>query len=505
MARKTKYILPGNFTTIPLESGISGLDLDKEVRAILNECGYPCDPCGDGCEQPSICDLIADCPGGGGGSTFISLTDTPGSYSTGGEIPVINPGGTALIFEDIDTILQGADVDVFLTGATTLKENYLDLDDTPGAYPGAGQVAIVNGTNDGMSFDTLDNLLSGATIPITADNGLTKTLNNIQLGGDLIKNTAINPDTFEYEVGGAGSLGKFGYTQSGPQRGHPTPFWHGESTDGDGTVDMEIDLFSTTIARWLVTAIDTGLTETSELLVSTDGTVNARVENTTSGNTSQLLVIDSNATLRCESPSGTMDIEARDTYINLNVAATDTDVAAIRIEVAADGGDPGIEIVTKKVDTSTATVGKALVLQNTDGLVEFDDYVEEEVATGAGTKSVIDLPGTINANVGTGQVNRSILTSTPLSTGTTLFQLAGIQGAANNNGDGVPVWYSIKATGSSIGQTGTARASYQGSQTTGDDLVISELYLNGSNILEVAVTNNVGHTLELVLVIEYVQ
>lgn len=78
---------------------------------------------------------------GGNYSTFLSLTDTPDSYlGQAGRIPVVNSDETALVFED---------------------------------------------------FPDIQNL--------TFDNGLTLTTDNVQLGGDLVKNTTINGAGFSLQ------------------------------------------------------------------------------------------------------------------------------------------------------------------------------------------------------------------------------------------------------------------------------------------------------------------
>lgn len=519
-------ILPGMFTKIPVDSGIEGLDLIKEVRAILNECGIPCDPCGDGCPQPSICDLIENCVGAG--SSFLALSDTPGAYGTSNYLVRINGAGNGLEFVDPATLGGGGGSSTFIgltdtpgsfgganrivkinttnnalefeTVANILSTgSFLNLSDTPGSYPGAGQVAVVNGTNNAVTFNTIDNILSGSGALLSASNGLTEASNNVKLGGTLIENTSIVPSTFDINIGGAGNLGMFGYTQTGANFGHPTPYWHGESVDGDAVIDIEFDLFSTNIVRYFIRSVDTSLTETADISVASDGTINAKVNNSAGGTTSQLLVIDSNALLRCEAPNGTMDIEARDSYINIKTS-DGSNSAGIQIPYNADGGEPGILMITKAVDESTATVGQVLKLKNVNGLVEFGAY-EESPASVSGVNTVQKLPTTINGHVGTGVVRRAIFTINPLTTGATnTFSLSTISPLLN--GDGVPVWYDIKVTGSSIGQAGVARTSYKGEAITGADLEVGPIVNNGGT-LEVDVTNNLGFSLEIALVIEY--
>lgn len=571
MAKKKYVILPGMFTSIPVDVNIEGLDLTKEVRAILNECGYPCDPCGDGCDQPNICDLISECAQGGGSTTFIGLTDTPGSFGTPNYLVRINAGGTALEFVDpgviggastflgltdtpgaftsagqvpringannalefvsVDTILGDATilVDTFLgltdtpgayAGANQIVKvngtnnglefdtvanilaggSYLNLSDTPGAFAGAGQIAVINGTNNGMTFNTIDNILSGSGAILSASNGLTEASNNVKLGGTLTENTTITPSTFGLTIGGAGSLQSFGYTQTGALFGHPTPYWHGESTDGDATIDIEFDLFSTNLVRYFVRSVDTSLTETAELLIASDGTANLKVTNSGAGNTSQLLVVDSNALLRCETANADMNIEARDSYINISTS-DGTNLAGIQIPYNVDGGEPGILFITKGVDESTVSVGQALVLKNVNGLADFGAY-SEVAATVNGVDTVQLLPTTINTHVGTGRVERAIFTVNPLTTGSTnTFSLSTI--SPRLNGDGVPVWYNVKVTGSSIGQAGTARTSYMGEAITGANIEVGPI-VNNAGTLEIGVTNNLAFSVEIVLVIEYV-
>ena len=86
--RKDFIILPGFFVEKDGRHQ-NGLDLTKTVRTIMQECGFPCDPCGSqDCLQPNICDLLTDCSLGGS-STFLELTDTPSAYGDGSPLDLV--------------------------------------------------------------------------------------------------------------------------------------------------------------------------------------------------------------------------------------------------------------------------------------------------------------------------------------------------------------------------------------------------------------------------------
>ena len=76
---------------------------------------------------------------GGGATTFLALTDTPGAYVADQNV-VVNGAATALIFQ---------------------PNSFINLSDTPGAYGATGQIPVINGTTDGLVFANLPANIAG--------------------------------------------------------------------------------------------------------------------------------------------------------------------------------------------------------------------------------------------------------------------------------------------------------------------------------------------------------
>ena len=105
--------------------------------------------------------------------------------------------------------------------------------------PTNGEVLVFNGTN------WVNQIINPSN---TADNGLTKTLDNIQLGGDLIKNTTITGENFDLTLGtNASSIDKLkSYTDSVNIRS--TLFSFNESDENTQTKGFRFETNKTSIA-----------------------------------------------------------------------------------------------------------------------------------------------------------------------------------------------------------------------------------------------------------------
>ena len=105
--------------------------------------------------------------------------------------------------------------------------------------PTNGEVLVFNGTN------WVNQIINPSN---TADNGLTKTLDNIQLGGDLIKNTTITGENFDLTLGtNASSIDKLkSYTDSVNIRS--TLFSFNESDESTQTKGFRFETNKTSIA-----------------------------------------------------------------------------------------------------------------------------------------------------------------------------------------------------------------------------------------------------------------
>jgi hypothetical protein len=105
--------------------------------------------------------------------------------------------------------------------------------------PTNGEVLVFNGTN------WVNQIINPSN---TADNGLTKTLDNIQLGGDLIKNTTITGENFDLTLGtNSSSIDKLkSYTDSVNIRS--TLFSFNESDENTQTKGFRFETNKTSIA-----------------------------------------------------------------------------------------------------------------------------------------------------------------------------------------------------------------------------------------------------------------
>jgi hypothetical protein len=92
--------------------------------------------------KAAVCDdltqIVEECCGGSGASSFLALTDTPDSYAgSGGFNVTVNVGETALVF----------------TPPPTLIDEFIELTDVPGTYAGSGGLAVaVNLAETGLEF-----------------------------------------------------------------------------------------------------------------------------------------------------------------------------------------------------------------------------------------------------------------------------------------------------------------------------------------------------------------
>ena len=84
-----------------------------------------------------------------------------------------------------------------LTGATTITTTGTNTLTVAGLVTDASPAFIVTQSTGGQLVKTLaSSIIPTPTPTVTADNGLTKTLNNIQLGGALIQNTSVSLGTY---------------------------------------------------------------------------------------------------------------------------------------------------------------------------------------------------------------------------------------------------------------------------------------------------------------------
>jgi hypothetical protein len=92
------------------------------------------------------------------------------------------------------------------TSTTNIAGNSLNLTNTPTVVtPGTNNIALIDATTGKVSNITPANLVGNA---ITADNGITKsTPTNFQLGGTLLKNTAITQGAFNMNFTGDVAVG----------------------------------------------------------------------------------------------------------------------------------------------------------------------------------------------------------------------------------------------------------------------------------------------------------
>lgn len=82
--------------------------------------------------------IVEECCGGGGATSFLDLTDTPDSYAgAAGDLVRVNAGETGLEFWTLPALV----------------ESFLDLDDTPNSYAGAANYAVaVNNATNALEF-----------------------------------------------------------------------------------------------------------------------------------------------------------------------------------------------------------------------------------------------------------------------------------------------------------------------------------------------------------------
>ena len=183
---------------------------------------------------------------GSGASTFIAMSDTPGSFGNAGQMLVVNAGTNALQFQDFKvantnhftTVNTGTSgkvlaVDVNNQGSTNYKglkwidtdqvgsTTFTALNDTPASIGSAHQLLTVNAAGNALEFRALDanhlvnDIITTAmiaddaiTTPLIADNAITNALmaDNAIDSAEIAANAVI-----EAKIGtGAVTEGKIG-------------------------------------------------------------------------------------------------------------------------------------------------------------------------------------------------------------------------------------------------------------------------------------------------------
>ena len=155
---KNYALLPGTYKEFNYGQKVYGLHLNRLVRDILRDNGYPTQSC-DGCAEPNICDLLTDCGVGGGGdwNTLLnrpqSLLDIAGVTGVTGDILYFNgTNWVALAIGSNDQVLTVAGgLPAWAAGGAS---DYISLSDTPGVYGVEDVVPTVNTTTDGLDHNS---------------------------------------------------------------------------------------------------------------------------------------------------------------------------------------------------------------------------------------------------------------------------------------------------------------------------------------------------------------
>lgn len=160
---KNYALLPGMFKEFKYGQKVYGLHLNRLVRDILRENGYPTKSC-DGCTEPDICDLLTGCAGGGA-ADWNTLANRPQNLLDIADITGVT--GDILYFDGTNWVDLpiGADGNV-LTVSTGIPSwaasaagvsDYLSLTDSPANF-GAGDdtVPTINTAGDALEHDVND-------------------------------------------------------------------------------------------------------------------------------------------------------------------------------------------------------------------------------------------------------------------------------------------------------------------------------------------------------------
>jgi len=183
---------------------------------------------------------------GSGASTFVAMSDTPGSFGSAGQMLVVNAGQNALQFQDFKvanvnnftTVNTGTSgkvlaVDVNNQGSTSYKglkwidtdqvgsTTFTALNDTPASIGSAHQLLTVNAAGNALEFRALDanHLVNDIiTTAMIADDAITSALiadnaiTNALMADNAIDSTEIAANAvIEAKIGtGAVTVGKIG-------------------------------------------------------------------------------------------------------------------------------------------------------------------------------------------------------------------------------------------------------------------------------------------------------
>jgi hypothetical protein len=215
---------------------------------------------------------------------------------------------------------------------TTFSASGIVLETNSVTNPTQTLLNLVAGTNMTITDDSLGNITFDATGgTYTADNGITETANNFQLGGPLVLNTVISGATRAYGI----DFSELSYIT--------------------GTTDQ------------LNVVADNG-TDNTQLDISGGGGQIIHT-NTVAGSQSAVLLQSSTAALQQISATSGGSIQFTSAFGLFGYYHTPV---LTQVQYQVEINSVGIHIVTPNVQASTASVGQVLTLQNaTTGQVEF--------------------------------------------------------------------------------------------------------------------------------------
>lgn len=204
---KDVVIYPGNFGTFEQGQKRVGLHLNRFVRDVLRQNGYPTKSCDSACLEPNICDLLTDCPGGGSNDwdDLINIPDTiediVGAAFAKGDMLYYDgsnltrlPIGTA---GQVLTVVAGDPV--WATGGAGASA-YLGLTDTPSVFVARDLVPTINPTLNALEHVGTNKLKSDAgtylsifTLPSVITGGSGVAGNSTIIGNKVFSNYQFTP------------------------------------------------------------------------------------------------------------------------------------------------------------------------------------------------------------------------------------------------------------------------------------------------------------------------
>jgi hypothetical protein len=215
---KELIIFPGNFAEFRMGQKAPGLHLNRFVRDILRECGYPCVNCGEACAEPDLCETISACLGSGNFSgEFGDLLNVPQIFQ---DLELLGPGakGDLIYFDGFNWVSlpvgTNGEILTLTAGEPTWAagggggggggggaSTYLGLTDTPGTFgfddivptTNTGSTALVHETNNRLHVETGTYGVIGASSFVNAGNPVISTFvlipSGITVTGDKMINT----------------------------------------------------------------------------------------------------------------------------------------------------------------------------------------------------------------------------------------------------------------------------------------------------------------------------